>query len=85
MEYVLWARMGTAVQRWGKLQGRAKKDVVSHRRSMASLAGRGRTLEDGTMARFGTAVPCSKEDAVKRSRERATRQRREKSSGGRRE
>jgi hypothetical protein len=52
---------------------------------MASLAGRGRTPEDGAMARFGTAVPCSKEDAVKRSRERATRQRREKSGGGRRE
>jgi hypothetical protein len=85
MEYVLRARMGTAVQRRGKLQGRAKKDVVSHRRSMVSLAGRGRTPEDGAMARFGTAIPCSEEDAAKRSRERATRQRREKSGGSRRE
>jgi hypothetical protein len=37
------------------------------------------------MVRFGTAIPCSEEDAAKRSRERAMRQRREKSGSSRRE
>jgi hypothetical protein len=56
-------RRGRCLLFWAdRVDSSCRDDPGGKAKPMASLAGRGITPEDGAMARFGAAIPCSEEE-----------------------